>query len=138
VNINNPVVKLCVEGIQAEFQGKTSDAIALYMQAWELRKDDFDACIAAHYIARQQQSAEEILRWNEEALERANAVNDERVKPFYPSLYLNVGYAHELLGNAEAARANYEQADAYAASLSADPYAEIVHDGIKNGLERTS
>jgi len=32
-------------------------------------------------------------------LERAFAVKDERVKEFYPSLYLNLGKSHENLGN---------------------------------------
>jgi hypothetical protein len=51
------------------------------MQAWEKRKDDYDACVAAHYVARHQ--------WNQESLDRADAVNAESVQGFYPSLYLN-------------------------------------------------
>jgi len=95
---NNPVIKLCIAGTQAEFKGNMDTACALYHQAWETSKDDFEACIAAHYVARCQTSPEDIFHWNWEALERANAVNDERVKDFYPSLYLNMGRSFELIG----------------------------------------
>jgi hypothetical protein len=69
------------------------------MNAWEARQDDYDACIAAHYLARFQDSPEESLRWNQLALQHANLVGDDRVKDFYPSLYLNLGRSYEVLGN---------------------------------------
>jgi hypothetical protein len=95
MDTNNPVVKLCADGMKAEMEGKPEEARQLFMQAWEQSKDDYDACIVAHYCARHQRSPQEILRWNQESLDRANAVNDERVRGFYPSLYLNIGKAHE-------------------------------------------
>ena len=98
MDLSNPVIKLCVKGTQAEFEGKKGDACELYHQAWNAATDDYEACIAAHYIARCQDSPKEILRWNWVALERADTVHDERVKDFYPSLYLNLGHAYELLG----------------------------------------
>ena len=52
MDLNNLVVKLCAEGMQAEFAGKLDDARALFMQAWEQSQDDYEACIAAHYVAR--------------------------------------------------------------------------------------
>lgn len=104
---NNPVIKLCIQGSQAEFAGRIGDARALYRRAWEVARDDYDACIAAHYLARYQDSPEETLRWNQTALERALAVGDERVNVFYPSLYLNMGRSYELLGNREEAQRYY-------------------------------
>jgi hypothetical protein len=95
----NPVIKLCIAGTQAEFQGLNEKARAFYLQAWEAARDDYEACIAAHYVARFQDDPAETLRWNREALCRAEAVGDERVKNFYPSLYLNIGRSHELLEN---------------------------------------
>jgi tetratricopeptide (TPR) repeat protein len=100
---NNPVIKLCIAGAQAEFDGRLEDACQLYRQAWEASRDDYEACIAAHYVARCQESPEEIFRWNREALERANALNDDSVKDFYPPLYLNMGRSYELLGDQAAA-----------------------------------
>jgi tetratricopeptide (TPR) repeat protein len=105
IDTNNPVVKLCMQGTQAEFKGRMEEARACYQQAWETAKDDYEACIAAHYMARVQQDAQEVFRWNQEALQRAERSGDERVKEFYPSLYLNMGKACELLGEqAEAQR----------------------------------
>jgi len=110
MDIDNPVVKLCIEGTQAEFQGRIKDAHALYRQAWEISRDDYEACIAAHYLARYQESIEETLHWNQEALNRANAVADERVREFYPSLYLNLGHSYEMIGNQTEAQRYYNLA----------------------------
>ena len=99
MDLNNPVIKLCIESTQAEFEGEIETARQLSMQAWELSKDDFDGCVAAHYVARYQEDAEQRLHWDMEALDRAKAVEDDRVKEFYPSLYLSLGHSYELLGN---------------------------------------
>ena len=77
---DNPIVKLCVEGMQAEAQGRDGDARQLFTQAWESSTDDFEACIAAHYLARHQETPQEMLRWNKTAFDRAAAVDDERVR----------------------------------------------------------
>lgn len=95
----NPVVQLCIVGDRAEFEHRLEDARLLYRQAGEARQDDYDACIAAHDAARFQDAPKESLRWNRLALQLANAVSVERVKDFYPSLYLNLGRAYEVLGN---------------------------------------
>ena len=99
MDINNPVIKLCMEGTRAEFEHRMDDARSCYQMAWDARTDDYDACIAAHYLARFQESSEETLRWNQIALDHANAVPDGKVKDFYPSLYLSLGNAHEMLGD---------------------------------------
>jgi tetratricopeptide (TPR) repeat protein len=132
----NPIVKLCVEGMRAETEGRIDEARLLFIQAWEESKNDYDACIAAHYVARHQKTPEEILRWNQESLDRADALNDERVQDFYPSLYLNLGKAHEDLGNREMARKYYELAAARMNGLPAGRYGDVVRDGIKRGLQR--
>jgi len=99
VDVNSLTIKLCIEGTKAEFQGQTENARILYQRAWETAQGDYEACIAAHYVARFQESADEILRWNQKALDYADAAKDDRVKAFYPSLYLNMGRSYELLGN---------------------------------------
>ena len=110
MDLNNPVVKLCVEGTRAEFEGRLDDARALFWQAWEISTDDYEACIAAHYVARFQNTPEDTFRWNEEALRRADAVRDDRVKDFYSSLYLNMGRSYELLGDQAEAQRYYDLA----------------------------
>ena len=99
LDLTNPVIQLCMEGTRAEFEHRIEDARVLYGQAWEARTGDYDACIAAHYVARFQDSVEESLHWNHLALKHANAVNDDRVNDFYPSLYLNLGRSYELVGD---------------------------------------
>jgi hypothetical protein len=133
---NNPVVKLCVEGMQAEGAGRHDDARALFTRAWDTRTDDWEACIAAHYLARHQPTPEDTLRWNQEALVRANAVTDARVDGFHPSLYLNLGHSHEQLGNLAEARFFYDLAAAESAALPDDRYSGIVRQGVENGRRR--
>lgn len=99
MDLDDPVIKLCAEGTRAEFEGRIDDARRFYGQAWEAAQDDYGACVAAHYVARHQEHIKDRLRWNLEALARAEAVGDDRVSIFYPSLYLNLGRCYELLGN---------------------------------------
>jgi hypothetical protein len=115
LNTDSIAIRLCIQGTQAEYQNRPEEAKALYEQAWERAADDVERCIAAHYVARFQETPEARLQWNQEALDRANAVNDEQVKDFYPSLYLNMGKSFEALGNQEEAKRYYE----LAASLGA-------------------
>ena len=110
MDLNNPVIQLCMEGTRAEFEHRLDDARRLYQQAWDARTDDYDACIAAHYVARFQDSAEESLRWNQLALKHANAVNDESITDFHPSLYLNLGRSYELVGDPMEAQRYYDLA----------------------------
>ena len=110
VDTNNPVIQLCMAGTRAEFEHSLDDARRLYQQAWDARTDDYDACIAAHYVARFQDSVEDSLHWNHLALRYANVVNDERVEDFYPSLYLNLGRSYELVGNQNEAQKYYDLA----------------------------
>ena len=133
---DNPVVKLCVEGMRAETEGRIDEAPLLFTQAWEASENDYEACIAAHFVARHQKTPEEILRWNQESLDRAEALNDERVQDFYPSLYLNLGKAHEGLGHREMAKKHYELGAAKMNGLPGGRYGDVVRDGIKRGLQR--
>ena len=110
MDTHNPVIKFCIAGSSAEFEGGIGEAQNLYQQAWDTAQNDYEACIAAHYVARFQATPEETLRWNQEALDRANRVDDESVKEFYPSLYLNLGCSHEMLGNQTEAQRYYDLA----------------------------
>jgi len=110
MDLTNSVIKLCMEGTRAEFEHRIDDARLLYQQAWDARTDDYEACIAAHYVARFQKTFEESLAWNHLALEYAYAVRDESVKDFFPSLYLSLGYSYEMLGGQVQARRYYSLA----------------------------
>lgn len=110
MDTSRPVIQLCIQGTQAEYRGHLEAARLFYEKAWELANDDVERCIAAHYMARFQETPEERLHWNQEALDRANAVTDEDVKTFYPSLYLNLGQSYEALGNEVEAKRYFDLA----------------------------
>lgn len=103
MNLDSPSVKLCMAGNRAELEGRIDDARSLFSQAWEAAANEYDACVAAHYMARHQADPHEALRWNTIALAQAGAVTDESVASFYPSLYVNLGHSYEQLGQMERA-----------------------------------
>jgi len=133
---NNPVVKLCAQGIEIEMKGRRDEARSLYLQAWERRQDDFDACVAAHYAARHQETAAEWLRWNELALTHAINAPADSVRSFFPSLYLNLGKSYEDLGDMSRARELYEQGERCVDDVPDGGYAEVVRQGLHNALQR--
>ena len=134
---SNPVVKLCIEGMKAEVQGRHHQAGQLFLQAWNARQNDLDACVAAHYLARQQATPEAQLHWNQVALNHAEALDHDEVQAFYPSLYLNLGKCHEVLGNrAEACRC-YERAAISLEPLPDEACGEHVRVSIGEGFART-
>jgi tetratricopeptide (TPR) repeat protein len=138
IDPNNLVVRLCAEGINAEMAGKVGEAKRLYEEAWEAHAGDYEACIVAHYLARVQRTPDDVLKWNRESLRYADAVYDERVAAFYPSLYLNMGKAYEDLGKREEARKFYGLAEGKAASLPEGKYGDTVRSGVAEGLKRVA
>jgi hypothetical protein len=137
VDANNPIVKLCAAGMAAEGEGRSAAAKALFEQAWAESRDDYEACIAAHYVARHQATAAEELEWNRVALERADRVGDERVLGFYASLYLNYAHSLERLGRMADACANYARAAIELERVPEGPYARLVRMGVTAGRQRT-
>lgn len=112
IDLDNCVVQLCIEGSRAEFDGRPDIAESRYRQAWDAAQDDYAACIAAHYLARVQTTPADSFHWNREALRRAEAVGDERVQAFLPSLYLSMGFACEQIGDLQEAQRYYRLAAA--------------------------
>ena len=132
----NPVVKLCAAGMAAEAEGRNDDAARLFVQAWEVRTDPFEGCIAAHHVARHQASAEDSLGWNRTALELALQVGDERVRGFHSSLHLSVGYSLEQLGDLAGARRHYLLAEAALDQVPPGAYGGVVLEGVRRALVR--
>ena len=137
VDADNPVVQLCADGTAAERRGDFAQAMELFERAWTGAVDDYDRCIAAHYLARHQDGPQPTLEWNERCLRLALNVNDERVRRFFPSLYLNIGRSHEQLGDRQAALASYLQAQSSQCVLGDDPYGTMLRDRITRAIQRT-
>lgn len=129
IDPTNPVVALCADGIAVE--GTPAEALRLFEQAWAARRDDFDAAIAAHFIARHQPSPEETLRWNAAAVRHAQAVTDGRGAPLLASLYLNLGDSLANMGDIEASVQAVRQAAEHLQALPLGGYREFVAFGIR-------
>jgi hypothetical protein len=132
---DNPVVRLCARGMETEGTDPT-EAKRLFIEAWDQATDDHEAAIAAHYVARHQDTPEATLHWNQVALDRARASTDPEAAAFAPSLHLNLGKAFEDCGQLAPARLQYELARATVSALPADGYRQFVEGGIERALER--
>jgi len=110
---NNNVVKLCLQGMGMEENGKPEDASKLFLQAWNESTTDFEKFIATHYVARHQKNVSDKLKWLETALQFALKINNDSVKSAFPSLYLNIANCYQDLNNADKAKKNYELATSF-------------------------
>jgi hypothetical protein len=124
--------------MEREQEGRHEEALRLFMLAWDQSKDAFERAIAAHYVARHQTTPERALHWNQESLINADAVGDDRVQAFYPSLYLNIGKSHEDLANLKDAARFYALAADRIGSLPDSPLSDMVRHGVINGIQRIS
>lgn len=133
------VLALVQQGMRAESKGDPDEARELFERAWASAGDDYDRCVAAHFLARHQPTPDDNRLWNEAALRLADAVaatDPERVRAFYPSLHLNLGYAWEALGELDTARRHYLLAAAGLADLPDDAYGAMIRGGVAEGLRR--
>jgi hypothetical protein len=96
-NPNNPIVKLCLQGMGMEEREKPDEANRLFLQAWGEATQDFEKFISAHYVARCQKNVSDKLKWLETALQFALKINDDSVKSALPSLYSNIARCYEEL-----------------------------------------
>jgi len=112
-NPANNVVKLSLQGMHMEENGKPEEAIKLFLQAWNEAADDLEKFIAAYYVARHQKDVSDKLRWLETALQFALKINNDAVSSAFPSLYLNIAKCYEGLDNPEKAKVNYELATSH-------------------------
>ena len=66
---NNHVIKLCVQGITMEENGKPEEASRIFLQAWNDATSDFEKFTAAYYVARHQANVRDKLKWLETSLQ---------------------------------------------------------------------
>lgn len=137
MDATNPIIQLCVQGVEAESAKRFEEARTYFEQAWRAAQDDVEACIAAHYIARNQSDLEQALWWNQIALARADKVGGERVRSFYASLHLNLAMAHEKLGQLGIARHHYHRANETLGDITDNEHRVLVDYCVARGLKRT-
>ena len=125
----NPVVALCAAGMASE--GTPAEAVRLFERAWAIRRDDFDAAVAAHFLARHQPTREATLHWNALAVRHAEAVDDGRAAELLASLYLNLGAAQADVGDVAASAEAVSRAAAHLDALPPGGYREFVALGIR-------
>jgi rifampin ADP-ribosylating transferase len=106
----NNVVKLCLQGMNMEENGKPEEASKLFLQGWNEATNDFEKFLAAHYVARHQKTVSDKLNWFETTLQFALKVNDNTVKSAFPSLYLNIAKCYEDLNDHIKAKEYFELA----------------------------
>jgi tetratricopeptide (TPR) repeat protein len=133
---NNPINKLCIEGM--ELEGKRNDEAAsnLFIQAWNEASTNPEKFAAAHYMARHQKTIDDKLKWDETALSIASKIDDPQIKASFPSLYLNIGKGYEDLNDFDRASKNYQLARSFTGHLLNDGYGNMIKSGIENGLNR--
>jgi hypothetical protein len=98
MDLDSRTALLCIEGTRAEFDRRIDAARSLFLAAWEARADDYDAAMAAHYVAHLETDPTEALRWHVLALEHARL--DDRSAEFIGSLLVSLGGAFETVGDA--------------------------------------
>jgi tetratricopeptide (TPR) repeat protein len=135
---DNHIIRLCAEGMELELKQQFAEAGKLFAKAWDSATNDFEKFIAAHYVARHQDSVEDKLKWDETALAFALQINDTGMQANYPSLYLNIAKCYEDLNDISNAKNNYQIALSYSKYLPDSGYGQIVLTGIRNGIERLS
>jgi len=136
MDLNSPVVRLCVQGMECEGRGLFEDASRLFQSAWNQSSSDVERCISAHYVARHQKDPLDTLRWNQVSLDHANAIGDDGVLEFYPSLYLNLGNAHEDAGSQREARHFYEMSARVLDRLPEGRYCSLAREAVQKALLR--
>ncbi|MEP6991442.1 MAG: hypothetical protein ABJA80_10975 [bacterium] len=128
IDPSNPVVALCAAGMTVD--GDVAAAQRLFEQAWAARQDDYDASIAAHFMARHQPTPEARAHWNRLAVEHAESVANGRTQAFKASLYLNLADSYFALGDHAAAVTTLDLAHPHVSALPDDGYRAFVERGI--------
>jgi DNA/RNA tunnel of bacterial DNA dependent RNA polymerase. len=108
---NNTIIKLCLQGMIMEENGKVEEAILLFQKAWSEATNDFEKFYGAYYMSRHQINTSDKLKWLEEALQLARRINNVGVISALPLLYSNIAACYKELDDLENASRNDELSD---------------------------
>src|SRR5262245_5899013 len=121
---DSPTVRLCAAGMAVD--GDPAAARSYFIRAWDAHRDHYEACIAAHFVARHQPTAADTLHWSEVAVAHAEAVPGGRAHPFLASVYLNLADSHLAVGNQAQAAIALERGLSALQYLAEDGYQALV------------
>ncbi len=116
-NPNNPIIKLCIQGMAMEDARNHDQAGQFFMQAYDEATTDFEKYLGAFYLARHQNNAADKLNWYKTALQFAMQVNDDSVKGALSSLHTSIANCYEELGDMDSAKTHHN----LAVATKADP-----------------
>jgi hypothetical protein len=117
-------------------EGEPEKARDLFQKAWDTRRDDYDAAVAAHYLARHQPTPLLALDWNARAVTHCECVTDGRATDLLPSLYLNLADSLLAVGRRAEARVVGERAAQHLPALPANGYRSFVASAVARLQER--
>jgi len=109
----NPIVQLCIQGMNSEAANQRQEAETIFLRAWNQAGNDFEKYLAAWYLARNQNNVADSLKWYQTALGLALKVNDDAVKAAFPPLYTAIAKCYEDLNDDNNAKKNYELAHSF-------------------------
>lgn len=97
------------------------------------RDDHYNASQAAHYLGLRgvSETVEERIQWHWRSEEHAKALPPGQSHEWFPSIYLNLAFNHEIL-----ALDLYRRANEYVAILPDDEYGRLVRDKLAEGIAR--
>lgn len=115
-NPNNPIIKLCMQGMMLEESGQMNEALATFQKAWDESSDDYEKFISAYHLGLRQEEVTEKLKWMEKTMSFALNIDDDNVKSAYPAIYSTIAEYHEAIGHPEEAQIHEELSDYYQGS----------------------
>lgn len=97
----NPIIRLCLSGMSAEEQGNLSEALTIFIQAWNESKEDLEKFLSAFYIARVQKEITSEIEWLKTALSYALKIDDVSGVSALPAVYRRLSGCYEKLSESD-------------------------------------
>lgn len=117
---SNNVIKLCIQGMAMEEQGKPGEASTLFLKAWSETTVDFEKFLVAYYVARHQNDVSDKLKWYQTALQFALSTDNYAAKSAFATLYANIARCYDEMGYVDSAKKNHELATSFTGKPSDD------------------
>lgn len=114
--MDSDIISLVQSGMKAEADNDFGAAHKFYEEAWSKAEAPKQRSIAAHFLARTQNTKEGRFKWNRIAIDEALKIESE-VKEYFPSLYYCMGLSCEECGDKDKALTYYKLAQSKISDL---------------------